>query len=581
MDNSGRCPGRLMLSELRIRDLAIIKDVRLTLAPGFNVLTGETGAGKSIIVGALGLLLGERASADLVRGGAARARVEAAFDAGDYPALLATLDERGIDAADGTVILSRDVSSGTSGSGRSRAWINGSPVTTAVLGDVARALVSLHGQHESQTLLVSGVQRDLLDAFGGAAAAAARVRSEFEALERVRGDVAALEARRRDAERRADYLRHVADEIEAARLLPGEDQALDDEARRLTNVEELRRHVAEAVAALDGPEAVLARLAQARRDLTALSRLEPSLGGLPDQLDAATYAIDELRRDLERYDAGITADPERLREVQERRDVIFRLTRKYGATIEQVLSAASDARSELALVDSAHLDLAALHAREAEIERDLSAAAAALSEQRAASATRLVQAVDAELPALGMADGKFSASLVKREAIAADGAEDVTFLVALNVGHEARPLARVASGGELSRVMLALTTILAKLNQIPTLVFDEVDSGIGGRVALQVGDTMRRVAAHHQVLAITHLPQIASRAHHHIVVEKGAQGTTTTADVRAVADDERVSELARMLGGDAERDVSRAHARELLAAVEARPARARRMRAQS
>jgi DNA repair protein RecN (Recombination protein N) len=566
-----------MLTELRIRDLAIIKDVKLSLAPGFNVLTGETGAGKSIIVGALGLLLGERASAELVRSGATRARVEAAFEVGKSRELLATLDARGIETEDGTVILSREVVSGAGG--RSRAWINGSPVTTTVLGDVARALVNLHGQHESQTLLEARVQRDLLDAFGAALGDAAQVRSAFAALESLRREIETLETRRRDAERRADYLRHVADEIDAARLVPGESEALDEQARRLTHVEELRRHVAATIGALDGPDAALARLAQARRDLNAGGRLDSSLGILQEQLDAATYAIDELRRELERYDAGISADPERLREVEQRRDLIFRLARKYGPTIEQVLTTGADAHAELTLVDTAHLDLAELRGREQEVERDLTTAAAALSARRQESAKRLAAAVDAQLPGLGMADGRFSVQLVRREAITADGAEDVTFQVALNVGHDARPLARVASGGELSRVMLALTTILARLGSVPTLVFDEVDSGIGGRVALQVGDTLRGVASEHQVLAITHLPQIASRAHHHIVVEKGAHEGTTTADVRVVTDDERVAELARMLGGDAERDVSRAHARELLAAADARPTRSRRQRA--
>lgn len=563
-----------MLTELRIRDLAIIRDVKLVLAPGFNVLTGETGAGKSIIVGALGLLLGERASADLVRGGAARARVEAVFDVATHAGLLAELDERGVDAADGVVILSREVSSGSGG--RSRAWINGSPVTTAVLGDVARSLVNLHGQHESQTLLVPAVQRDLLDAFGESVDAAMKVRTAYESLAGIRRDLSVLEGRRRDAERRADYLRHVVDEIEAAKLVAGEDQALDDEARRLTHVEELRRYVRSAV---DGPEAVMAGLAQMRRDLIAAARLDASLGALQEQLDAATYTLDELRRELERYDAGVIASPERLRDVQDRRDVIFRLSRKYGPTIEQVLAAGAEARAELALVDSAEHDLATLHARAAEIERDLAAAAALLGTRRQESAERLSAAVNAQLPRLGMADGRFSVSLVRRLSIAADGSEDVTFQVALNVGHDARPLSRVASGGELSRVMLALTTILARLGGVPTLVFDEVDSGIGGRVALQVGDALRQAALQHQVLAITHLPQIASRAHHHVAVEKAAQGGVTTADVRPVAGDERITELARMLGGDAERDVSRAHARELLAAVEAPPARSRRMRA--
>jgi DNA repair protein RecN (Recombination protein N) len=298
-----------------------------------------------------------------------------------------------------------------------------------------------------------------------------------------------------------------------------------------------------------------------------LSRLDSSLGHLQEQLDAATYTVDELRRELEHYDSGISADPDRLREVQERRDTIYRLMRKHGSSIEVVLATADEARHELALVDTAHLDVAALRAREADLQRELDAAAAALSTKRAASARKLAQAVNAQLPALGMDHGKFTVSLEKRREIAADGAEDVAFLIALNVGHEARPLARVASGGELSRVMLALTTILAKLNRITTLVFDEVDSGIGGRVAVQVGDTMRAVADHHQVLAITHLPQIASRGHNHIVVEKGAHDGTTTADVRVVTDDDRITELARMLGGDADREVSRLHARELLAAV--------------
>ncbi|HJU74592.1 MAG TPA: DNA repair protein RecN [Gemmatimonadaceae bacterium] len=580
MDDYGWGRRRLMLTELRIRDLAIIEDVRLSLAPGFTVLTGETGAGKSIIVGALGLLLGERASADLVRGGATRARVEAAFDASAHRNLLADLDERGIDASDGTVILSREIA-GSQG-GRSRAWINGSPVTAAILGEVARALVNLHGQHESQNLLQVGVQRALLDAFGGASETAARVRALFRELDDVRREVESLEQRRRDAERRADYLRHVAEEIDAARLTPGEDQSLEDESRRLNNVEELRRHAAGVIAALDGPDAALVRLGQARRELQALARLDSSLGALQEQLETAAYAVDELRREMEHYETGISADPERLREVQERRDVLFRLSRKYGPSIEQVLATAAEARTELSLVDSAHHDIAELRGREAELARELTSAAAQLTALRQSSAQRLARAVDALLPGLGMADGKFTVDFLRREAIGPDGGEDVIFQVALNVGHDPRPLARVASGGELSRVMLALTTILAQLAGVPTLVFDEVDSGIGGRVALQVGDTMRRVAAHHQVVAITHLPQIASRAHNHVVVEKSAQRGATTADVHTVTDEDRVAELARMLGGDAERDVSRAHARELLAAVERRPAepaRARRTRA--
>jgi DNA repair protein RecN (Recombination protein N) len=257
-------------------------------------------------------------------------------------------------------------------------------------------------------------------------------------------------------------------------------------------------------------------------------------------------------------------DPARLDEVRRRRDLLFRLTKKYGATLGEVIETGRAARAELDLVDSAGLDLRTLEEREREAERSLVERATALTVARTAAAERLGAAVDEVLPDLGMPDGHFFVALVPSRDIGPDGAESVEFRVSLNVGHEERPLARVASGGELSRVMLALKTILARLDRVPTLIFDEVDAGIGGRVGLQVGETMRRVASYHQVFAISHLPQIAARAHHHILVSKGARGGVTTADVTVLDGEPRVAEIARMLGGDPESDVSRAHARELL-----------------
>ena len=261
-----------------------------------------------------------------------------------------------------------------------------------------------------------------------------------------------------------------------------------------------------------------------------------------------------------------------------RRDVIFRLLKKYGGTIAAVNDAGRDARTELDVLDTAALDLRSLEVRVVESQQALQVAAGALSVKRRKAASTLATAVEQLLPELGMADGRFFVELLKREDIAATGAEAIEFRVALNVGHDARPLARVASGGELARVMLALKTILARLDNVPTLIFDEVDAGIGGKVGIMVGDAMRRVADHHQVFAITHLPQIAARAHHHIVVSKGAKGGVTTADIGVTAGDARVEEIARMLGGDAESAVSREHARELLSAVVAplvRPAKKR------
>jgi DNA repair protein RecN (Recombination protein N) len=567
-----------MLTELRIKNFAIIESLTLPLAPGFNVLSGETGAGKSIIVGALSLLLGERASADLIRTGADRASVEGVFDVEDRDEIIGLLDERGVDVDERTVVLKREIAAG----GRARAWVNGTTVTAGVLAEIGRLLVSLHGQHEAQTLLDAESQRRILDLFGGAGDQAARVRESHAALAAVRREIADLARRRAEAERRADYLRHLTREIEDAKLVENEDTRLEEEARRLEHAEELRTTAEGLVAALDGDgEAILHRLAGVQRALASLQRIDPSLERVQELFDNGFYAIEALARELTEYETNIDLDPERLDEVQRRRDLIFRLSKKYGPSLADVLETGRAARAELDLVDTAGLDLHTLELREAAAVDRLAADAAELSASRAAAADRLATAVDEVLPELGMADGHFRAQLAPRAEIGADGAEDVEFRVTLNVGHEARPLARVASGGELSRVMLALKTILARLDGVPTLIFDEVDAGIGGRVGLQVGETMRRVAAHHQVFAISHLPQIAARAHHHILVSKGARGGVTTADTTVLREDQRVHEIARMLGGDPESEVSRAHARELLdaaqspAASTAKPARRR------
>ncbi len=554
-----------MLTELRIRNFAIIDALTLPLAAGFNVLTGETGAGKSIIVGALGFLLGERGTADLIRTGAEKASVEGIFDASGDDDLIALLDARGIDVDDPTtIVLRREIVS----SGRTRAWINSATTTAAVIAEVGRALVSLHGQHEAQTLLDEESQRAILDAFGSATAAAARVRDAHESVLGLAREMQSLKTRKADAERRADYLRHLVTEIDEAQLRPGEDVSLEEEARRLEHAEELKSLAAGLAGILEGEEgAVLESLGRMQRSLAAIQRIDASLTRLQELYDGAFYSLQELARELDEYERAVDLDPSRLAEVQRRRDLIFRLTKKYGPSLEAVAETLRVARSELDLVDSGSLDIRQLEQRHAEAQRTLAAAALELTALRRDAAARLAAEVDAVLPELGMPDGRLDVNMRARAEIGAVGAEDIELRVALNRGHESRPLARVASGGELSRVMLALKTILARLDRVPTLVFDEVDAGIGGKIGLQVGDTMRRVAKHHQVLAITHLPQIAARAHHHIVVEKGARGGITSADTRVVEGDARVIEVARLLGGDPESDVSLAHARELLSAA--------------
>jgi len=374
-----------------------------------------------------------------------------------------------------------------------------------------------------------------------------------------------LTTRRSDIEKRADYLRHVVDEIERARLTPGEDVRLEDEARKLENADELRSLSSALNELLSGEEqGALKQLDAARRTLAGILRIDPAASSLQELLDTGYYALQELSRAGESYAAEVDLDPSRLDEVRQRRDMLYGLLKKYGPTLDRVIETGTTARAELDTIDTAGFDLAALESRRKAAEAALSSEAHRLSEMRGSAAKKLAKAVVPLLKEFGMPDGRFSVALIPRDTPGPEGAEAIEFRVALNVGHEERALSRVASGGELSRVMLALKTILAKLDAVPTLIFDEVDAGIGGRVGLQVGDTLRRVAKDHQVFAISHLPQIAARAHHHIVVSKGAKGGVTTADISILDGKDRVAEIARMLGGDPESRVSRAHAKELL-----------------
>jgi DNA repair protein RecN (Recombination protein N) len=427
--------------------------------------------------------------------------------------------------------------------------------------------VNLHGQHESQALLSEDAQRDVLDALAGATAGVKDVATTHAELEAIRSMIADLTRRRDEALKRADYLRHMAREIADAGLVVGEDERLDDEARRLTHAVELRTHIAQALAALEGDEGAMDALGAARRAVQSSVRLDPAASPMSDAIDQAMVTLQELARDLTAYEASLDSDPERLAEVDRRRDQLSRVTRKHGGSIETALAALRDAQSELEVLDTAAVDLKGLTARETATRESLKEKAARLTRLRQKASRKLATQVEAQLPELGLPGGRFAVHLEPTEEITASGAERVEFKVALNVGHDARPLARTASGGELSRVMLALKTILARLDQVPTLVFDEVDAGIGGTVALKVGDSLRRLAEHHQVLVITHLAQVAARAHHHVVVAKGAKGGVSTADISVVQRDDRVTEVARMLGGDPSSKVSRAHARELLEAA--------------
>jgi DNA repair protein RecN (Recombination protein N) len=550
-----------MLSELRIRNFALIDRLSVRLGPGLNVLTGETGAGKSIIVGALSLLLGERASAEVVRAGEERASVEGVFDVGGREDLARMLDERGFEPEEGLLVLKREVAA----EGRSRAWVNGSPTTASMLGELGRALVDLHGQHEHQTLLRRDEQREILDAYAGAEDLALRVAAEHRSLLALRREMDALEERRRAAAERADFLRFTAEEIDKAALKANEEDGLEDEARRLSHSEELTTLSAGLHRALSaGDSSLVSRLASLRRSIDQLVRIDTSQEELRELYETAYYSLEEMGTRMEAYGAAIEHDPARLDEIRRRQDLVFRLKSKYGGTLAEVIERGRAARAELDLVDGAGFEAAALRKRVTAAEEELSELASSLSEKRVEALRRLGEEVNRVLPELGMTGGRFEAVAVPLAAPGAHGAEEVEFRVALNKGFDPRPLSSVASGGEMSRIMLALKTILARLDSVPTLVFDEVDTGIGGRVALQVGDKMREVAGSHQVFAITHLPQIASRAHLHLLVSKLERDGRTATDVQALDSAQRVEEIARMLGGDPESAVSLEHARELL-----------------
>ena len=551
-----------MLTELRVRDVAVIADARLELGSRLNVLTGETGAGKSLLVDALALLLGERATAEMVRTGAARASVEGAFDVAGRADLAAALGEHGVEAEDGRLVLKREVQV----SGRSRAWVNGSPVTVGVLAEVGRRLVDLHGQHETQSLLRPEAQRDILDAFAEAAAEAAAVREAHAHLECQVAEQRQLEERRSEARKRADYLRHVAEEIERAKPQPGELEQLEAESRRLGHAEELGRIADELTQLLDGDDrAANAALGHAARLVAALERIDASgAAGWREMLDAAVLNVGELSRAVGAYREGVDLDPARLALVERRRDLLFRLDQKYGPGMERVIAAGEEARSGLGLLDTADTDLAALARRIEEARAALLDRCRALTAKRSTAARRLGRAVTARLAALGMPDGKFRVELRRLDLPSRSGAEAVEFMVQLNPGMDERTLARAASGGELSRIMLALKGELARHDAVPTLVFDEVDQGVGGHVAGRVAESLSGVAGDHQVIVITHLPQVAAAAARHLVVAKAAAQGIAQVDVREVRGGDRVEEVAKMLGGDSSPETAKRHAAQLL-----------------
>lgn len=552
-----------MLRELRIRNFAVIESVTVPFAAGLNVLTGETGAGKSMLIDALLLVRGARAQSDVIRADAETATVEAVFTVDRHADAAAVLDDAGLAADDGELVIRRELSR----SGRHRAFVNDSPVTVGLLERLGDALVEVHGQHEHQRLLQPPVQLALLDRFADADERADRVAALFAKYRSAGDDVQRTSAAARDRAQREDLLRFQVSELAAARLRAGEEDELRTERKRVQHAERLTSGLAEVTALLDDDvQSAQARLARALRVLADLGRIDPAFAAPADALEGARLQVEDALASMRVLRDGVMAEPGRLEAIDDRLDALARLKRKYGDTEEAMLRFAADAADELDRLARHEEVLAQQERALADVRAELVAAANALSEARRTAAARLATLVEKQMRALGMERAVFQLAVEAAafEAITARGVDRVEFRLSTNPGEDVKPLARVASGGELSRTMLALKAVLAKADRVPTMIFDEVDAGIGGRVATVVAQTLAAAAEGRQVLCVTHLAPIAALAHHHLRVAKSVRGGRTRVAAMPLEGDDRVSEVARMLGGDAASSTALGHARTLL-----------------
>jgi len=549
-----------MLASLRIRNLALVEDLEWSLAPGFTAITGETGSGKSIIIGALKLLLGERADKGLIRSGADSCTVEAVFQLGETAALDARLEENGAEPCqDGTLILKRSFTS----AGANRQFINASPTTLAVLKSLGDLLVDLHGPHDHQSLLSNEKQLDLLDAYAGAGAARATYAAQFTALNGLVAEHAELSASEASLERELDLLRHQVNEIEAAALQPGEEEAALARYTVAANSRRLIEVSAGIVQRLsEADDALLSGLAEVQRSFRELEKLDPTQAALAQSHANAVVELEEVVRSLQHYSDALDINPEQLAMLEERVSLFESLKRKYGQTIDAVIAFGDEAAARLRKIESRGEELARLDRAIAEGREKLAALGAKLTKIRTAAAPKLAASIQGQLRELGFKKSEFAISLRPTEKPASYGSESTEFLFAPNPGEPAKALKLIASSGEISRVMLAVKSSLAEQDSIPLLVFDEIDANVGGEIAHAVGAKMRSLGTAHQVLCITHLPQVAATASAQFVVTKQYTGDRTISHLTEVKGKPRVEEIARMLGGQT--DSALAHARTLL-----------------
>jgi DNA repair protein RecN (Recombination protein N) len=549
-----------MLTDLTIKNVAIINTLQITFKPGLTVLTGETGAGKSIIIDAVGLIMGNRASSDLIRSGEEEAVVEALFDISTLPEIKQLLIEAGFDAAD-ELLIKRSLSRG----GKNRIFINGGMATLALLTDIAPRLINIYGQHDSQTLLKPENHLRLLDAFGGIGDRRQKFTALFNRLGSVREELAGLEHAEREAERRLDLLSYQSDEITKAELKAGEEEQLEEQRQLLAHAEKLGGVSSEAFDRLYGGDgALLGQLKRISASITELSAIDVSLQGTSASIEGAYLQLEDAAITLRDYASRIESDPAALGQIDDRLDQIGRLKKKYAPTVEEILAYKAGIDAELDQLQSREQCRQTLEAERDRMEEELKQAGGELSAARVQAAIKLKRALESEAHQLAMKGAVIEPALEPLVEPRSSGFERVEFLFSPNPGEIPRPLGRIASGGELSRLMLAIKQVLPE-GDVPTLIFDEVDTGIGGATSELVGSKLKNVAAGQQVLCITHLPQVAVFADQQLRVEKVITDGRTTTRILELDPNERTHEVARMLAGATVTDSALKHATEMLA----------------
>lgn len=568
-----------MIEEIRIGSLGVIDSSVLELGPGLTAITGETGAGKTMVVTALGLLLGGRADSGAVRSGSRQARVEGVVRVAGLPEVADAVAEVGGEVEDDRVLLARTVAA----EGRSRAFVGGASVPVARLAEVSQPLVAVHGQSDQHRLLQPRAQRDALDRFAGEELAAllAEYRAGHTALQALERELREVTTHARDRAREADLLRFGLGEVEAVGPQPGEDDELAAEEGRLGHADTLRTAAEQAREALSseaGSPDALGAVAAARGALEGVREHDPEAAALADRVVELTYLLSDVAADVASYASGVEVDPQRLAAVSERRAALTALTRKYGDTLEEVLAWSATAATRLLELDGDDERVEQLHTERLALRARLGELAGRLSEARVEAAERLAGQVTEELGHLAMPHARVRIEVRQTQVeeraglpvagrslrFGSSGVDEVEFLLAANSGLEPRALHKGASGGELSRVMLAVEVSLAATGSVPTFVFDEVDAGVGGAAAVEIGRRLAALAHRAQVLVVTHLPQVAAFADRHVLVEKSHDGTITSSGLTVLDEEARERELSRMLAGQSESDTGLAHARELL-----------------